>query len=127
MERLIASVADCGADSMRRAIDAAEAAQPAWAAKTAKERAAIMRKWYDLCMENADDLAIILTAEMGKPLAEAKGEIGYGSSFIEWFAEQAKRVQGEVLESPFGDKKFLTLRQPVVYLVRLPHGISQMQ
>ena len=110
---VVASVADCGADMMQAAIDAAEAAQPAWAAKTAKERAAIMRKWYDLCMENADDLAIILTAEMGKPLAEAKGEIGYGSSFIEWFAEQAKRIQGEVLESPFGDKKFLTLRQPV--------------
>ncbi len=110
---LVASVADCGADMMAKAIDAAHAAQPAWAAKTAKERAAILRKWYDLCMENADDLAIILTAEMGKPLAESKGEIGYGSSFIEWFAEQAKRVQGEVLESPFADKKMLTLRQPV--------------
>ena len=110
---VIAQVADCGADMMAQAIDAAEIAQKSWAAKTAKERSQILRKWYDLCMDNADDLAIILTAEMGKPLAEAKGEIGYGSSFIEWFAEQAKRVQGEVLESPFADKKFLTLRQPV--------------
>ena len=110
---ILTTVADCEADQMTMAIDAATAAQPAWAAKTAKERSVILRKWYDLCMENADDLAIILTAEMGKPLAEAKGEIGYGSSFIEWFAEQAKRVTGEVLESPFGDKKFLTLRQPV--------------
>ena len=110
---VIASVADCSAAQIKAAIDAAEAAQPAWAAKTAKERAAILRKWHDLCLENADDLAIILTAEMGKPLAEAKGEIAYGTSFIEWFAEQAKRVQGEVLESPFADKKFLTLRQPV--------------
>ena len=111
--QVIAKVADCGADVMRQAIDAANEAQKAWAARTAKDRAGILRKWYDLCMENADDLAIILTAEMGKPLAEAKGEIGYGSSFIEWFAEQAKRVQGEVLESPFADKKFLTLRQPI--------------
>ena len=110
---VLTTVADCGQDQMTMAIDAAHKAQPVWAAKTAKERSAILRKWYDLCMANADDLAIILTAEMGKPLAEAKGEIGYGSSFIEWFAEQAKRVTGEVLESPFGDKKFLTLRQPV--------------
>jgi len=110
---VIASVADCGADMMTLAIESATKAQIIWAAKTAKERANILRKWYELCMENADDLAIILTAEMGKPLAEAKGEIAYGSSFIEWFAEQAKRVQGEVLESPFADKKFLTLRQPV--------------
>ena len=72
---VVAQVADCGADMMTQAIDAAQAAQPAWAAKTAKERSQILRKWYDLCMENADDLAIILTAEMGKPLAEAKGEI----------------------------------------------------
>lgn len=110
---VIAKVADCDASMMEEAVTAAHAAQPAWAAKTAKERANILKNWYDLCMENADDLAIILTAEMGKPLAEAKGEIGYGSSFIEWFAEQAKRVMGDVLESPFADKKFMTLRQPV--------------
>ena len=72
-----------------------------------------MRRWYELSIENADDLAAILTAEMGKPLAEAKGEILYGSSFIEWFAEEAKRISGDVLESPFPDKKFLVLKQPV--------------
>ena len=109
----IAEVADFGADGIAAAIDAAEVAGPAWAARTAKDRAAILRRWYDLCIEHADDLAAILTAEMGKPLAEAKGEILYGSSFIEWFAEEAKRISGDVLESPFPDKKFLVLKQPV--------------
>ena len=109
----IAEVADFGADGIAAAIDAAEAAGPAWAARTAKDRAAILRRWYDLCIEHADDLATILTTEMGKPLAEAKGEILYGSSFIEWFAEEAKRISGDVLESPFPDKKFLVLKQPV--------------
>ena len=109
----IAEVADFGADGIATAIDAAEAAGPAWAARTAKDRAAILRRWYDLCIEHADDLAAILTAEMGKPLAEAKGEILYGSSFVEWFAEEAKRISGDVLESPFPDKKFLVLKQPV--------------
>ncbi len=110
---VIAEVADFGADGIAAAIDAAEAARHAWAARTAKDRAGILRRWYDLCIEHADDLATILTAEMGKPLAEAKGEILYGSSFIEWFAEEAKRVSGDVLESPFPDKKFLVLKQPV--------------
>ena len=110
---VIAEVADFGADGIAAAIDAADAARHAWAARTAKDRAGILRRWYDLCMEHADDLAAILTAEMGKPLAEAKGEILYGSSFIEWFAEEAKRVSGDVLESPFPDKKFLVLKQPV--------------
>ena len=109
----IAEVADFGADGIAAAIDAAEAAGPGWVARTAKDRAAILRRWYDLCIEHADDLATILTAEMGKPLAEAKGEILYGASFIEWFAEEAKRVSGDVLESPFPDKKFLVLKQPV--------------
>ena len=109
----IAEVADFGADGIAAAIDAAEAAGPAWAARTAKDRAAILRRWYDLCIEHADDLAAILTAEMGKPLAEAKGEILYGASFVEWFAEEAKRISGDVLESPFPDKKFLVLKQPV--------------
>ena len=109
----IAEVADFGAEGIAAAIDAAEAAGPDWAARTAKDRAAILRRWYDLCIEHADDLATILTAVMGKPLAEAKGEIYYGSSFIEWFAEEAKRISGDVLESPFPDKKFLVLKQPV--------------
>ncbi|MGB0162543.1 MAG: NAD-dependent succinate-semialdehyde dehydrogenase [Candidatus Puniceispirillaceae bacterium] len=109
----VAEVADFGADGITAAIDAAEAARKGWAATTAKERAAILRRWNDLCLEHADDLATLLTAEMGKPLAEAKGEILYGTSFIDWFAEEAKRVSGDVLESPFPDKKFLVLKQPV--------------
>ena len=109
----VAEVADFGADGITAAIDAAEAARKSWAATTAKERAAILRRWNDLCLDHADDLAMILTAEMGKPLAEAKGEIAYGTSFIDWFAEEAKRVTGDVLESPFPDKKFLVLKQPV--------------
>ena len=110
---VIAHVADFGAEGIQAAIDAAEAARHAWAARTAKDRAGILRRWYELSIEHADDLAAILTAEMGKPLAEAKGEILYGSSFIEWFAEEAKRISGDVLESPFPDKKFLVLKQPV--------------
>ena len=110
---IVAEVADFGADGISAAIDAAEAARKGWAATTAKERAAILRRWNDLCLEHADDLATLLTAEMGKPLAEAKGEILYGTSFIDWFAEEAKRVSGDVLESPFPDKKFLVLKQPV--------------
>ena len=110
---VVAEVADFGADGITAAIDAAEAARKDWSATTAKERAAILRRWNDLCLEHADDLATLLTAEMGKPLAEAKGEILYGTSFIDWFAEEAKRVSGDVLESPFPDKKFLVLKQPV--------------
>ena len=109
----VAEVADLGADGIKQAITAAESARKGWAATTAKERAVIMRRWNDLCLEHADDLATILTAEMGKPLGEAKGEILYGTSFIDWFAEEAKRVSGDVLESPFPDKKFLVLKQPV--------------
>ena len=110
---IVAEVADFRAEGITAAIDAAEAARKGWAATTAKERAAILRRWNDLCLEHADDLATLLTAEMGKPLAEAKGEILYGTSFIDWFAEEAKRVSGDVLESPFPDKKFLVLKQPV--------------
>ena len=87
----LAAVPDLGAEETRRAIDAAERAWPAWRAKTAKERAAILRRWFELMMANQEDLAQILTAEQGKPLAEARGEIAYGASFIEWFGEEAKR------------------------------------
>ena len=110
---LVATVPDCGAAETRRAIAAAEAALPAWRKLLAKERSAILRKWYDLMVANADDLAAILTAEQGKPLAEAKGEILYGASFIEWFAEEAKRIYGDVIPSPWPDKRIVVLKQPI--------------
>lgn len=110
---VIATVADVGVAGTRAAIDAAHAAQPGWAAWTGKERAAVARRFYDLIVANADDLAAILTAEMGKPLPEAKGEILYGASFIEWFAEEAKRIYGDVIPGHQRDKRILVLKQPV--------------
>jgi succinate-semialdehyde dehydrogenase/glutarate-semialdehyde dehydrogenase len=109
----IARVPNFGADEARRAINAANAALPAWRAQTGKARAAILRRWFDLVTENADDLAAIMTAEQGKPLAEARGEVTYGASFLEWFAEEAKRVNGDVLTSPAADKKLVVLKQPI--------------
>lgn len=109
----IGTVPDMGAAETRRAIDAAEAAQKGWAARTAKDRSAIMRRWFELIMENQDDLGAILTAEMGKPLAEAKGEIAYGASFIEWFAEEGKRVYGDVIPGHQEDKRIVVIKQPV--------------
>jgi len=110
---VIARVADLGAAETERAIVAAEAAQKEWAAKTGKQRATILRRWFDLIIANTDDLALLMTREQGKPLAEARGEIAYAASFIEWFAEEAKRVDGEVLATPAADKRLVTLRQPV--------------
>ncbi|WP_067221223.1 NAD-dependent succinate-semialdehyde dehydrogenase [Stappia indica] len=110
---LVANVTDLGPSDVAGAVDAAHAAQPAWAAKTGKERAAVLRRWFDLMVENADDLATILTAEMGKPLAEARGEILYGASFIEWFAEEAKRIYGETIPGHQADKRIVVIRQPV--------------
>jgi succinate-semialdehyde dehydrogenase/glutarate-semialdehyde dehydrogenase len=109
----IARVPDFGADEAHRAIAAANAALPAWRAKTGKERAAVLRRWFDLVIEHADDLAAIMTAEQGKPLAEARGEVIYGASFLEWFAEEAKRVNGDVLGSPASDRKLVVLKQPI--------------
>jgi len=110
---VLGTVPKLGAEETRRAIDAAERAWPAWRAKTAKERAAILRKWFDLMMANQEDLAQILTAEQGKPLAESRGEIAYGASFIEWFAEEGKRAYGDTIPSPWADKRVLVLKQPV--------------
>jgi succinate-semialdehyde dehydrogenase/glutarate-semialdehyde dehydrogenase len=109
----LARVPDLGAAETRRAIEAAHAAWAPWRAKTAKERAAILRKWFDLVMANQEDLAQILTAEQGKPLAEARGEIAYGASFIEWYAEEAKRVYGDVIPQHQADKRLLVIKQPV--------------
>ena len=110
---VLVSLPDLGIDETRRAIDAAEAAQKDWAARTGKERAAVLRKWYDLMVANADDLGVILTAEMGKPLTEAKGEILYGASFIEWFAEEAKRTYGETIPGHTRDSRITVIKQPV--------------
>ena len=110
---LIGTVPRMGAAETRRAIAAANAAWPAWRAKTAKERSSILRKWHDLMMENADDLALILTTEQGKPLAEAKGEIGYAASFLEWFAEEGKRIYGDTIPTPANDKRIVVTKEPV--------------
>jgi succinate-semialdehyde dehydrogenase/glutarate-semialdehyde dehydrogenase len=102
-----------GAAETRRAIEAANAACPAWRAKTAKERPNILRKWFNLMMENQEDLATIMTAEQGKPLAESKGEIAYGASFVEWFAEEAKRVYGDVIPGHQPDKRIVVTKEPI--------------
>ena len=110
---VIGDVPDMGVDETRRAIEAASAALPAWAAKTAKERSVILRKWADLMVAHADDLALIMTMEQGKPLAEARGEIIYAASFFEWFAEEGKRAYGDVIPSPIKNSRIITLKQPV--------------
>ncbi|MBL8669902.1 MAG: NADP-dependent succinate-semialdehyde dehydrogenase [Alphaproteobacteria bacterium] len=110
---VLGSVPKLGAAETRRAIEAANAAFPAWRAKTAKERAAILRKWHDLMLANVDDLGAIMTAEQGKPLPEAKGEIAYAASFIEWFAEEAKRVYGDTIPGHQADKRIVVLKEPV--------------
>ena len=110
---LIIRVPDMSRKDAQKAIDAAYRAFPMWSSKIAKERADILSKFHNLIMENIDDLANILTAEMGKPLAEAKGEIAYGASFIQWFAEEAKRINGETIPSHQADKRILVLKQPV--------------
>src|SRR5438046_10552029 len=109
----LGTVPKMGADETRRAIEAADKALPAWRGKTAKERAQILRRWYDLMMANQDDLALIMTAEQGKPLAESKGEIAYAASFIDWFAEEGKRLYGDVIPTHQADKRLLVLRQPI--------------
>ncbi|WP_163933071.1 NAD-dependent succinate-semialdehyde dehydrogenase [Paraferrimonas sp. SM1919] len=110
---VIANIPDAGAAETKRAIEAAEKAQKSWARKTAKERANLLRNWFNLMMEAQEDLAQILTAEQGKAIAEARGEIAYGANYIEWFAEEAKRIYGDVIPQPSNDKRLLTIKQPV--------------
>ena len=110
---MLAQVPGMEAAETRRAIEAAKAAWPEWRRKTAKERATLLRKWYDLMMANVDDLAWIMTAEQGKPLAESKDEISYAASFIEWFAEEGKRVYGDTIPSPWNDRRLLVVKEPV--------------
>ena len=110
---IIGTVPEMGEAETRRAIAAAKAAMPGWAGKTAKERANILRKWHDLMLENTDDLARLMTIEMGKPLAEAKGEVAYAASFIEWFAEEGKRIYGDTIPEHQSDKRIIVLKQPI--------------
>ena len=110
---VLGSVARCGANETKKAIAAAETALPQWRNKTAKERALLLRNWFNLVMANQDDLAQILTAEQGKPLAEARGEIVYGASYIEWFAEEGKRIYGDTIPHPANDKRLICIKQPV--------------
>ena len=109
----LARVANLGPIDAAAAITAAEKAWPAWRAKTAKERSAILMKWFALLHQHADDLARIMTAEQGKPLAEARGEVGYGASFIEWFAEESRRVYGETIPTTDNNKRYIVIKQPV--------------
>ncbi|MEM8513040.1 succinate-semialdehyde dehydrogenase/glutarate-semialdehyde dehydrogenase [Massilia sp. MP_M2] len=109
----VASVPHMGAAETKRAIDAANAAWPAWRKLPAKERAVILRRWSDLMLENADDLALLMTLEQGKPLPEAKGEVTYAASYFEWFGEEAKRVAGETLASPWPDKRIVVTKEPI--------------
>jgi len=110
---IIGSVPAMGATETKRAIAAADAAMPSWRAKTAKDRSRVLRKWHDLMMEHQEDLAILMTFEQGKPLAESRGEIAYAASFIEWFAEEGKRIYGDIIPAPLADKRILVLKQPI--------------
>jgi succinate-semialdehyde dehydrogenase/glutarate-semialdehyde dehydrogenase len=110
---ILGTVPKMGANETRRAIEAADRALPAWRAKTAKERAGILRKWFNLMMENQEDLAQLMTAEQGKPLTESRGEIAYSGSFIEWFAEEGKRIYGDTIPPHGADKRIIVLKQPI--------------
>ena len=110
---LIGSVPDLGAAEARRAIEAAEQALPDWRRRTAAERAAVLRRWNDLMLQNQEDLALLMTVEQGKPLPESRGEIAYAASFLEWFGEEAKRAYGDIIPSPWPGKRIMVLRQPV--------------
>ena len=112
-DEVLGTIPRLGRDETARAIEAAERALPAWRDKTAKERANILRAWFNLMMENQDDLAVLMTLEQGKPLAESKGEVAYGASFIEWFAEEGKRIYGDTIPPHQGDKRIVVIKQPV--------------
>ncbi len=112
-DEILGTVPKLGAEETARAIEAANRAWPGWRAKTAKERANILRTWYDLILENQEDLAVLMTLEQGKPLAEARGEIVYGAAFIEWFAEEAKRIYGDTIPQHQPDKRIVVIKQPI--------------
>ena len=110
---VLGTVPKMGAAETKRAIDAANAALPAWRARTGKERAAVLRRWFDLMMAHQDDLGALMTAEQGKPLPEAKGEIAYAASFIEWFSEEAKRIYGDTIPQPRAGQRIVVIKQPI--------------
>ena len=112
-DEVIAYVPRLTDKDVQSAIRAADKALPAWRAMSAKDRSKILRRWYDLCMTHQEDLATILTTEQGKPLSEARSEIAYGSGFIEWFSEEAKRVYGDIIPAPTADRRILVIKQPV--------------
>ena len=109
----LGTVPRMGAEETRRAIEAADKALPAWRARTAKERAHILRRWFDLMMANQDDLAALMTAEQGKPLAESRGEIAYAAAFIEWFGEEGKRIYGDTIPAHMADKRIVVTKEPI--------------
>jgi succinate-semialdehyde dehydrogenase / glutarate-semialdehyde dehydrogenase len=109
----LGTVPDMGAAETRRAIESAAGAQHQWAARSAKERAAVLRRWFELMLAHQNDLALLMTAEQGKPLAEARGEIGFAAAFLEWFAEEARRVYGDIIPGHAADKRIMVLRQPI--------------
>lgn len=117
--QVVESVADLSAADCVKAIDAAEAAFPAWAGLTAKERSAILRRWFNIMTEHTEELAHLITEEMGKPLAEARGEVAYGASFIDWFAEEGRRIYGDVIAPHMTDKRILAIKQPVGVVVAI--------
>ena len=110
---ILGSIPNMGTDETRRAIAAANAAFPGWRAKTAKERSTILRKWFELMMLHQEDLAKLMTAEQGKPLSESRGEIAYAASFIEWFAEEGKRIYGDTIPQHQADKRIVVLKEPI--------------
>ncbi|HKD21894.1 MAG TPA: aldehyde dehydrogenase family protein, partial [Rhizomicrobium sp.] len=112
-DEVIAEVANGGEADARRAVEAASRAWPQWRKKTAKERAVLLRKWFELIMANQEDLARIMTAEQGKPLSETRGEVAYGASFIEWFAEEGKRAYGDVIPTNAHGRRIIVLKEPV--------------
>ena len=127
---VIAEVAKCSTAETRRAIEAANAAFPEWRKRTAKERSACLRKWFNLMMAAQEDLALIMTLEQGKPLAESRGEIAYGANYIEWFAEEGKRMYGDTIPQPSNDKRIVCIKQPVGVVAcitpwNFPHADAQ--
>jgi succinate-semialdehyde dehydrogenase/glutarate-semialdehyde dehydrogenase len=118
----IAQVADSTPEDARAALDAAHAAFPAWRQRTGRERAQILRKWNDLIVANQDDLAQIISSEQGKPLAEARGEVLYGASYVQWFAEEATRIHGDVIPEPVRGKKLMAIKEPVGVVASLRPG-----